>query len=120
MTGHAPHVDTYLAGVPAERRPALEKLRGLCRCHLKGYEEAIQYGMPTYRRNGVPEIAFASQRQYIALYVMKKDVVDEFRTALAAASIGKGCIRFTKPEKIDFEVIDRLLRRNVRSAAAPC
>jgi hypothetical protein len=42
---------------------------------------------------------------------MKKDVLDEFRGALSGASIGKGCIRFTKPDKIDFEVLDRLLRR---------
>ena len=51
---------------------------------------------------------------------MKKDVVDEFRSALSAASIGKGCIRFTKPEKIDCDVLKRLLRRIAGSKSAPC
>jgi len=51
---------------------------------------------------------------------MKKDVLDEFRPALSAASIGKGCIRFTRPEKIDFEVIEQLLRRTAQSKSAPC
>jgi uncharacterized protein YdhG (YjbR/CyaY superfamily) len=120
MISHAPDVDSYMAALPAERRAALEKLRRLCRQHLKGYEETIAYGMPSYQRNGVSEVSFASQKQYISLYVLKKDVVDEFRDALAAASIGKGCIRFSKPERIDFDVIDRLLRRNAKSTSAPC
>jgi uncharacterized protein YdhG (YjbR/CyaY superfamily) len=120
MISKAPNVDTYIAELPVERRAAIETLRRLCRQHLLGYVEAMQYGMPTYSRNGKPEVAFASQKQYVALYVMKKDVVDEFRHALTAASIGKGCIRFTRPDKIDFAVIDRLLRRNAQSSGVPC
>ncbi len=120
MTSKAPNVDAYLAELPAERRATLDKLRRLCRKTLAGYEECMAYGMPAYQRRGVPELAFASQKQYVALYVMKKDVVDEFREALPAASIGKGCIRFTKPEQIDFAVIERILRRTTESASAPC
>jgi uncharacterized protein YdhG (YjbR/CyaY superfamily) len=80
----------------------------------------MEYGMPCYKRNGVVEVSFASQKQYIALYVLKKDVVDEFRSALSATSIGKGCIRFAKPDKIDFDVLDRLLCRIVQSKSVPC
>ena len=76
--------------------------------------------MPVYKRNGVMEVSFANQKQYIALYILKKDVLDEFRNALSAASIGKGCIRFAKPEKIDFEAIERLLRRNAEAKSPPC
>ena len=120
MTSNAPDVQTYLEGVPLERRAAIEKLRALCRQTLEGYEECMAYGMPCYRRNGVLEVGFASQKQYIALYVAKREVVDEFRGALAASSIGKGCIRFTKPEKIDFDILKQLLQRNVESKAVPC
>src|SRR6266481_7894446 len=102
MTSKAPDVQTYIAEVPAQRRAAIEQLRNLCNQNLRGYQECMEYGMPGYRRNGVLEVAFASQKQYIALYVLKKDVVDEFRSALSASIIGKGCIRFTKPDKIDF------------------
>ena len=80
----------------------------------------MAYGLPGYKRNGIVEVAFAIQKQYIALYVMKKEVVDEFRGALSGASIGKGCIRFTKPDKIDFDVLKRLLRKTAKSKSAPC
>src|SRR3954452_20598204 len=115
MTSKAPDVQTYIEQVPVERRAVIEKLRNLCRQNLKGYEECMAYGMPGYKRNGVQEVAFASQKQYVALYVMKKDVVDEFRAALSAASIGKGCIRYTRPEKIDFDVLKRLLQKTAES-----
>src|SRR4051812_1742711 len=102
MISRAPDVATYVAEVPEERRPAIEKLRSLCRQTLTGYEETIEYGMPCYKRDGVLEVFFASQKQFVALYVLKKEVLDEFREALSAASIGKGCIRFKKPAAIDF------------------
>jgi uncharacterized protein YdhG (YjbR/CyaY superfamily) len=120
MTSRAPDVETYIMEVPAGRRVAIEKLRSLCKQNLNGYQECIEYGMPGYKRNGVLEVSFASHKQYISLYVLKKDVVDEFRSALSAASIGKGCIRFTKPDKIDFDVLKRLLRRTAGSKSAPC
>jgi uncharacterized protein YdhG (YjbR/CyaY superfamily) len=120
MTSKALDVRTYIAEVPEERRAAIRKLRSLCRRHLAGYEERMEYGMPVYKRNGVAEVAFASQKQYIALYVLKQDVVDEFRSALPGSKIGKGCIRFTRPDKIDFEVLSRLLGKTARAKSAPC
>ena len=120
MTSNALDVPAYIKDVPIERRPAVETLRSLCLNNLQDYEESIDYGMPCYKRNGAMEVAFASQKQYIALYIMKKDIVDEFRDSLNASSIGKGCIRFTKPDKIDFGVISKMLRRTVESASAPC
>jgi uncharacterized protein YdhG (YjbR/CyaY superfamily) len=120
MISKAADVESYMAELPEERRAVVGRLRQLCRENLPGYEECMDYGMPCYKRYGTLEISFASRKQYVALYVMKKDVVDEFRGELSAASIGKGCIRFKKPEKIDFEVLRRLLVRNVGSTAAAC
>jgi uncharacterized protein YdhG (YjbR/CyaY superfamily) len=120
MTSKATDVAGYIQEVPAGRRAAIEKIRDLCRQNLKGYEECMEFGMPGYKRNGSLEVSFASQKQYIALYVLKKDVVDEFRGALAMANIGKGCIRFKKPEQIDFALLQQLLIRTRESTSKPC
>ena len=117
MTAKAADVASYIEEAPAERRRALEKLRTLCRKNLRGYEEVMEFGMPGYKRNGSLELSFASQKQYIALYV-KPPVVNEFRSQLSAASIGKSCIRFRNPEEIDFDVIANVLRRT--EATPPC
>jgi len=119
MTSKATDVASYIEEVPAERRAAIEKLRSLCRKNLAGYEECMDYGMPGYKRNGSLELSFASQKQYIALYV-KPTLANEFRGALGAASIVKSCIRFAKPELIDFSVIAELLRRTAETPACSC
>ena len=113
-------VATYINQAPEARRAALQRIRDLCRDLLNGYEEGIEYKMPVYKRNGVAEVAFASQKNYISLYVMKADVVDEHRAALAGCSIGKGCIRFTRPDRINFDVVASLLRRTAESNSAAC
>lgn len=120
MQKFVPDVETYIAESPEERKPALERLRALSREVLQGYTEEMEYGMPVYKRNGKTEIAFASQKQYISLYVLKKEVVDEHRGALAGCSIGKGCIRFKSPGKIDFQVVESLLRRSLAANSEAC
>jgi uncharacterized protein YdhG (YjbR/CyaY superfamily) len=117
MISKTTDVASYIQEAPADRRATLEKIRDLCRKNLKGYEECMEFGMASYKRNGSMEVGFASQRQYIALYVTKKEVVDEFREALGKASIGKSCIRFNKPGDIDLAVISRILRRTEATPA---
>ncbi len=109
MQSKATSVADYLDEVPASRRTVLAALRKLCLETLAGYEEVMAYGMPSYRKNGTVEVAFASQKNYLALYVLKKAVVDAFRPELPQASIGKGCIRFSTPEKMNLAVIKKLL-----------
>lgn len=110
MQSTAPDVDAYLAAVPAERRDVLAAIRRLCRDCLPDHVEGMLYGMPTYSRDGVPEFAFASQKQYISLYGMKPEAVAAVRDAFAGAKIGKGCIRYAKPDTVDLAAVERLLK----------
>jgi uncharacterized protein YdhG (YjbR/CyaY superfamily) len=110
----------YIVEAPLAYRAALKQLRTLCRETLTDYCEEIEYGMPVYKRNGVMEVAFASQKHYISLYILKKEVVDAHRAALSGCRVGKGCIRFKHAERIDFEVVKSLLRGTFESDSKPC
>ncbi|WP_406864724.1 DUF1801 domain-containing protein [Streptomyces sp. HUAS MG47] len=105
----APDVDSYLAGITGERAAPLARLRELCRAQLVGFDETIAYGMPVYTRDGTAEIAFASQKRYISFYLMRSDVAEAFADRLAGQDMGKGCIRFRKPDKIDYDLVRDLL-----------
>lgn len=118
MISKAANVATYINDAPADRRAVLKKLRVLARKIFKGCEESIDYGMPVYKRGDVMQFAFASQRQYVALYAGKV-AIDKYRDKLTGASLGKGCIRFTNPDKIDFAVIEPLLRTTAKARSAP-
>jgi uncharacterized protein YdhG (YjbR/CyaY superfamily) len=113
-------VDDYLAEVPVARQVALTRIRDLCRAELPGFTEAMAYGMPAYERNGTAEIAFASQKQYISLYLMRSDLRDAFADRLASQDMGKGCLRFRRPEQIDFDLVHDLLRATAASPGTIC
>ncbi|CAM5356409.1 DUF1801 domain-containing protein [Streptomyces avidinii] len=111
-------VATYLAAAPEARRPALERLRELCVEELTGFEEGIAYGMPVYVRAGATdgEIAWANQKQYISFYLMRTDIRDAFAARLAPHDMGKACLRFRTPAKVDFDLLRDLLRATARAA----
>lgn len=116
----AKDVDAYLAEVPEERKDVLVRLRQLCRAELKGFDEVMAYGMPAYERNGIAEIAFASQKQYISFYLMRGDVRDAFEERLAGQDMGKGCLRFRKPGRVDFDLVRDLLRATAAASGEVC
>ena len=122
MQSTALTVNEYLQEVPAERKPALERLRGLCQVLLPEHTECMRYGMACYERDGQVEAAFASQKNFIALYITKLEVMDAHRSLLTGRgiSIGKGCIRYSQPERIDFAVVESLLKATRESCGKTC
>ena len=120
MISKATTVDAWMKGVAPERRAAIQQLREVCRRTLTGCEECMGYGMPGYKLDGQPLVGFNSQKQYIALYVMNIEVLDQFRNQLNASSIGKSCIRYNRPEKMDFAAIERLLERIAAATGRSC
>jgi uncharacterized protein YdhG (YjbR/CyaY superfamily) len=122
MQSEAKSVDEYLEEVPAERKAELTRLRDLCRSALKGFDETMDYGGPAYKRNGVVEVGFASQKHFIGLYILKQEVLDAYKEQLngKGISIGKGVIRYSKAERIDFEVVEEMLVESEKSDAPIC
>jgi uncharacterized protein YdhG (YjbR/CyaY superfamily) len=113
-------VDAYLAGAPENRRERLEVIRRLCLTHLPDHEEAMQWGMPVYRRAGQAELAWASQARYISLYLMKDGVVAAHAERLAGRDMGKGCLRLKPSEELDVGLIRDLLVTTASSSQPPC
>ena len=122
MQSQARDVTTYLEEVPVERKAALVQLRRQCLTALKGFEESMRYGGPCYSRNGVVEVGFASQKHFIGLYILRTDVMKRYKDLLKTkgVSLGKGCIRYSRPEKIDFEVVEKMLKATLESTGEVC
>jgi uncharacterized protein YdhG (YjbR/CyaY superfamily) len=128
VASNAADVDAYLAEVPASRRAALDRLRELCRAELPGFTERMAYGMPCYARGGegadsgavAGEVAFASQKRCISFYLLRTDVRQAFAERLAGHDMGKGCLRFRKPDQIDFDLVRDLLRATAADPGTIC
>lgn len=122
MQSAAKTVPAYIKESPIERQEALARLRAVCRAELKGFRESMAYGMPSYARNREVEVAFASQRNFVALYILRTDVMRSHRYLfnVPGVTLGKGCIRYSKPEKIDFAVVGKILRATQESTGPVC
>jgi uncharacterized protein YdhG (YjbR/CyaY superfamily) len=120
MQSKATDVPAYLKQQPQDRQPALEKLRKLCRRILKGYTEGMEFGMPSYADKGQVAVAFASQKHYISLYITRHAAVRAHRDRLKGLSVGKSCIRFSDPAKVDFDLVQSLLEATTKCGDEPC
>ena len=60
-------------------------------------------------------MAFGKQAHYLTLYILKQPVFDSHRIELAGLSLGKGCIRFRRPDQIDWDVVTSLLADTLAS-----
>ena len=124
--------DQYVAQLPEDRKEAISKLRKSILDNLpEGFTEIVSYGMLGYvvphsiypkgyhadPKMPLPFINIASQKNHIALYHMgiygNKKLLDWFLTEYgkiinSKPDIGKGCIRFKKPDRIPYKLIGEL------------
>jgi uncharacterized protein YdhG (YjbR/CyaY superfamily) len=113
-------VDGYIEDALEERREALTALRDACLEELDGFEEGLEYGLPSYSRAGEVEVSFASQKQHISLYILRTDVMAAHRDDLEGLSVGKGAIRYRNPEQIEMAVVCSMLRDTAASSGPVC
>ena len=109
MQSSAATVDEFITGVEPDRIEAIRRLRDACRDHLPGWEESMRWGMPGYGPPGEdPRVSFNNQKNHIALYTGRA-AIDAYKATLKGASFGKACVRFPKPDRIDFVVVCAML-----------
>ena len=134
MQSTAATVDEYNASLPEERKNAITKLRKIIKKSLpKGFEEVMSYGMINYvvlhsiypsgyhcnPKLPLPFINIGSQKNYIVLHHMgvyaSANLLDwfvtEYEKVQSKLDMGKGCIRFKKPEEIPFELFGELAKK---------
>ena len=74
----------------------------------------MQWGMPGYGPPGADAlISFNNQKGYISLYI-GKSTIDAHKALVKGASFGKGCIRYPNPDRIDFDLLGRMLSSSFR------
>ncbi len=120
MQSDAEDVRAYIGEVPEQRREVIVRLAEACREELRGFAETMDYRMPSYSRNGIVEVAFASQKQHISLYVLRTDVLESHRDQLKGLSVGKGCIRYRNPDQVNDAVVRSMLRATAATTGPVC
>ena len=117
-----------MAALPEDRLEAITAIREVILKNLhKGYEEGMQWGMPSYfvplsaypagyncqPDQALPFVGFASQKNHMAIYgfciymdeELKNRFVADWKKSGKKLDMGKSCVRFKKLEDVPLKVI---------------
>jgi len=109
-------IDEYLAGVSADKRAALNKLRRTIRAAFPRVEECISYGMPGFRLNGRVVAWIGAGKNHCAFY--PGGVSEAFKARLTEYETSKGTIRFQPDHPLPATLVRQLIKdRMARDAA---
>ena len=135
MKYEATTVEEYIAQLPEERTEPFKKLRKTILDNLpEGFEEGINYGMPSYYvphsiypdgyhcdpKLPLPFISIASQKNFIAFYNMgiysDPKLLEWFTSEYPKyvknkLDMGKSCVRFKKIDQIPYQLLGELLTK---------
>lgn len=103
-------LELYYGSLPSDRRDALLAIRQLVRRIWPSVTEDMAYGIPTFHLNGHLFCAIASQKHFMALYIIPYDLLDAFKNDLKIYDTGKSCIRFKRLEPATYDLFDRVLK----------
>jgi uncharacterized protein YdhG (YjbR/CyaY superfamily) len=105
-------VDEYLAGVPEPARGTLNKIRAAIRSAAPPEAtEAISYGMPAFKYNGVL-VWFAAFSNHCSLFPTAA-VIEAFKNELKSFSTSKGTIHFPTDKPLPTALVKKLVKARV-------
>jgi uncharacterized protein YdhG (YjbR/CyaY superfamily) len=103
-------IDEYLAGVSADKRAALEKLRKTIQAAAPKAEECISYGLAAFRLNGKPLVAFGATATHCAFFPMNGTLVEAHKKDLVDYDTSKGTIRFQPDKPLPAALVRKLVK----------
>jgi hypothetical protein len=135
MQSKATTVTEYLAGLPADRRADISRIRALVNAHVDpAIQESMLYGMITWAvphsvfpagyhvdpKTPLPFAALASQKNHMSLYLMtaygegstgEAWIRTHWPKTAKKLDMGKSCIRFKKADDLALEVVGEAIAR---------
>jgi uncharacterized protein YdhG (YjbR/CyaY superfamily) len=106
-------IDDYLAGVSADQRIALEKLRKTIRAVAPKVEECISYGIPAFRLDGRSLVFFGAWANHCSFYPGSSRTLKKFRDDLKDFQVSKGTIRFSPDNPLPITLLKKLVKARI-------
>ncbi len=103
-------IDEYLKALPKDQRTALERLRTAIQSAAPETSEGYSYGMPAFRFNGRPLVAFAAFKDHCSFFPMSPSVIERHAKELKGFETAKGTIRFLPGKPLPATLIKKLVK----------
>jgi uncharacterized protein YdhG (YjbR/CyaY superfamily) len=106
-------IDEYLAGVPPDKRAALEKVRRAVHTAAPGAEECISYGMPAFRLHGKLIAGFRAATDHCSFHPMSGETIETLAAELTGYETSKGTIRFPADQGLPVTLVRKLVKARI-------
>lgn len=110
------NIDEYIETFPGNVRDMLNKLRKVIRESAPEAEEAISYGMPTFKLNG-NLVHFAAYKNHIGFYPTPSGII-AFKEELSSYKQAKGSVQFPIDQPIPFDIVKQIVEFRVKENKA--
>ena len=104
-------IDEYIAQFPKEVQVLLEKMRIIVSKAAPKAEEAMAYGIPTFKLNG-NLVHFGGYKNHIGFYPAPSGI-EAFKKELAKYDGSKGTIRFSLDKPLPSALITKVVKYRV-------
>jgi uncharacterized protein YdhG (YjbR/CyaY superfamily) len=119
-TKHDPAaVDEYLAGLPADRRDALDELRQLIHVCVPDLRERISYGTAVIFALNGDLVGFVSQPKHLSFLTMSPELASAMKTEIGRTHRVSGAtIHFTPENPLPRSLVEKIVLARVREQEA--
>lgn len=105
------NIDDYIADFPTATQVLLRQMRDCIAKAAPTAEEAISYGMPTFKLNG-NLVHFAANKAHIGFYPAPSGII-AFEKELKDYVTSKGAIQFPFEKKLPLTLITKIVKFRV-------
>lgn len=101
------NIDEYISTFPKNIQDILEKMRKVIQEAAPEAEEAISYGMPTFKLNG-NLVHFAAYKNHIGFYPTPSGI-EAFKEEISGYKSSKGAVQFPLDKPIPYDLVEKMV-----------
>ena len=105
-------IDEYISAFPQNIQQILQEMREAILEVVPDAQEAISYGIPTFKLNG-NLVHFAAFTHHIGFYPGGPSAIEAFSSELGSYEVSKGTIRFPLDRAIPLDLVKRIVKFRV-------
>lgn len=106
-------IDEYIAMFPPNVQDILKEVRKTIQENAPNAQEAISYGIPTFKLNG-NLVHFAAFKNHIGFYPGGSSAIQAFKEELSPYKQGKGSVQFPLDKPIPFQLVKKMVKFRVK------
>ncbi|MBK9780538.1 MAG: DUF1801 domain-containing protein [Anaerolineales bacterium] len=110
-------MEEFIARYPATVQVILQKIRAVIHKSAPKAEEAMSYGIPTFKLNGKNLMHFSAFKEHIGFYPTPSGI-EKFKKELAVYEGAKGSVKFPLDKPIPYALITKIVQFRVKEVSA--